>query len=249
VSISVADAVATVTVDQPRVNAMSDAVLEGLTSAAEAVSKRADVSACVLAGAGRRAFMAGADLDELEGWLGDAPALERHVGLTGWMLEAWAAVPQPVIAAVQAHAVGGGLEVALACDLIVADERARLGFPELGLGLIPGAGGTQRLPARIGLAAATRLILTAELVDAREGRDIGLVDVVVEHGSAVSVATELARRIAGQARTAVLAATAALRASRTRELDRGLSEERRLFLAQCMTRDARDGVRRFHERG
>jgi enoyl-CoA hydratase/carnithine racemase len=146
---------------------------------------------------------------------------------------------------VAGHAVGGGLEVALVCDFIVADPRARLGAPEVGLGLIPGAGGTQRLPRRLGLGAARRLLLTGELVKAPEARALGLVDVVAGEGQALAAAQALAARLAALPAAAVRAAKDALRAAAAQPLEDGLAAERALFLGVAATADAREGAAAF----
>lgn len=245
VNVTVDDAVATVTVDNPPVNALADPTLEALGEAAERLRDDAAVRAVVLTGAGERSFLAGADLAEFEHMLGDAAAMEAHVALTGRVFGAWAELPQPVIAAVRGHAVGGGLEVALVCDLIVADPRARLGVPEVGLGLIPGAGGTQRLPARVGLGVARRMLLTGELLRAPEARDIGLVDVLAEEGAALDEALALARRLAALPARAVQAAKQALRVAATQPPADALAAERQLFLGVAASADAREGAAAF----
>jgi enoyl-CoA hydratase/carnithine racemase len=173
--------------------------------------------------------------------------MEHHVGITRPVFSAWADLEVPVLAAVDGSAVGGGLELALVCDLIVAERTARLGFPEIKLGLIPGAGGTQRLPRRVGTATALRLLMLGKLLGAEEAREVGLVDIVVEKDAAAS-ATELAGRIAAGAGQAVRAAKRAVRAAAEQPLEQGLDFERELFLALAMTADAREGASAFLER-
>ncbi|HET6507017.1 MAG TPA: enoyl-CoA hydratase/isomerase family protein [Baekduia sp.] len=240
-----AGGVATVVVDNPPVNTLGDETLAGLTSAAATLGRDPDVRAIVLAGAGERTFLAGADLRELSALLGDAEGMRDHVALTNETFTAWAELPQPVIAAVGGHAVGGGLEVALVCDLIVADPRARLGLPEVGLGLIPGAGGTQRLPRRVGLGLARRLLMTGELLRAEAALAAGLVDVVSAEGEALAEARAVAERMAGLPARAVQAAKAALLAAGTQRLPDGLVAERRLFLEVAASDDAREGAAAF----
>ena len=165
-------AVATVTVDNPPVNALDDATLAALRDAAGEVR---EARAVVLTGAGEKAFLAGADLHALRHALGTPGAMEEHVALTRPTFEAWRALEMPLIAAVAGHAVGGGLEFALLCDLICAGPKVRFGLPEVTLGLMPGGGGTQRLPRRIGSGLALELMLTGKLVHADEAP--GLVNV------------------------------------------------------------------------
>jgi len=245
VTLTVEQAVATVTVDNPPVNALADPVLDGLGDIAESLQRDEAVRAVVLTGAGERSFLAGADLAEFERMLGDADAMAAHVALTRRVFGAWAGLPQPVVAAVTGHAVGGGLEIALVCDFIVADPRARIGVPEVGLGLIPGAGGTQRLPRRVGLGTARRMLLTGELLRAPEAKELGLVDVVAAEGSALDAAQGLAARIAALPAQAVRAAKHALRAAGTQPLDDGLAAERSLFLGVAASADAREGASAF----
>lgn len=243
--IEIEGAVATVRVDNPPVNALADAVIDALGEAAARLAAEEGVRAVVLTGEGERTFLAGADLNEFEASLGDAEAMAAHAGLTREVFGAWAALPVPVVAAVSGHATGGGLEMALLCDLIVADPRARLGLPEITLGLIPGAGGTQRLPRRVGRGLATRMLLTGALLDAGEALAAGLVDQVSEPGEALSAAHELAARLARASGPAIRAGKAALRAATTEPLDRGLERERDLFLAVAAGADAREGVTAF----
>lgn len=245
VDIEIVDGVATVTVSNPPVNALSDAVLEELGVAAERLESRQGVRAVVLTAAGERTFIAGADLEEFAAALGDAGAMEAHVALTGRVFGAWAALSPPIVAAVDGHATGGGLELALLCDLIVADGRARLGVPEVTLGLIPGAGATQRLPRRVSRSRATRMLLLGELLTAPEALDAGLVDYVAGAGEALTTAQDLAARLAALPARAVTAAKTALRDSGPATFSEGLMLERRLFLAVAASGDAREGVTSF----
>jgi enoyl-CoA hydratase len=231
-------AVATVTVDNPPVNALDDATLTALRDAAAEVL---EARAVVLTGAGEKAFVAGADLRSLAPALG-TPAMEEHVALTRPTFEAWRALEIPVIAAVAGHAVGGGLELALLCDLIVASPKVRFGLPEVTLGLMPGAGGTQRLPRRIGRGLALELMLTGRLVTAADVP--GLVNVVDADPRAAAHA--LAERIAGLPPAAVRSIKRAGRFDGS--LDDGLDLERELFLAVAATDDARAGVDAFLSR-
>jgi enoyl-CoA hydratase/carnithine racemase len=246
VGTAVADGVATVTVDNPPVNALDDATLEALGAAAGELSGREDVRAVVLTGAGDKAFLAGADLRTLVHALG-TPEMEAHVALTRPVFEAWRGLEVPVVAAVAANAVGGGLEFALACDLIVADPRARFGVPEVTLGLIPGGGGTQRLPRRVGWTAAMELLLLGRLVSAERAQQLGLVNVVAAEGAAREEAGALAGRLAALPAVALRAAKRAARLAVEGgvPLDEGLDAERELFLAVAASADAREGAEAF----
>jgi enoyl-CoA hydratase len=245
VQLRVADAVARVTVDHPPVNALAGHVLEALGEVAVQLVGDSGVRAVVISGAGGRSFVAGADLKELAPQLSDAGAMKAHVQLTARVFDAWTRLPMPTIAAVSGHAVGGGLELALACDMIVAASNVRLGFPEVTLGLIPGAGGTQRLPRRVGMSASTRMLMTGELVTSTEALEMGLVDVVADEGGADDSAVELAVRLAEQPGHAMTALKSALRAVHELPLASALETERRLFLGVAATADAREGTSAF----
>lgn len=245
VETDIRDAVATVTVVNPPVNALSDPVLQALGDAARALGHDPAVRAVVLAGAGERSFVAGADLRAFTHALGDAAAMGQHVALTGRVFGAWEAMPVPVVAAIGGHAMGGGLELALVCDLLIADPRARLGTPEVTLGLIPGAGATQRLPRRVGVSTATRVLLLGEILDAEAALRAGLVDAVSAPGAALPEAQALAARLAALPARAVGAAKAAIRAAAAMPLGDGLRLECDLFLGVAATADAQEGASAF----
>jgi enoyl-CoA hydratase/carnithine racemase len=243
-TVEACDGVATVIVDNPPVNALDDPTLEALGEAARGLSDDAAVRAVVLTGAGDKAFLAGADLRSLKHALG-TPAMEEHVALTRPVFDAWRSLDQPVVAAVQASAVGGGFEFMLACDLIVADPRARFGVPEVTLGLMPGGGGTQRLPRRAGWTAAAELLLLGKLVKAERARELGLVNAVAAEGEALAEAQALAARLAALPAVAVQSAKQALRHALEPGLDEGLDAERELFLAVTASEDAKEGAEAF----
>jgi enoyl-CoA hydratase/carnithine racemase len=249
VALAVEDGVATITVDNPPVNALSDPTLIGLREAAEEAAGRADVRAVVLTGAGEQAFIAGADLRALAPALGpggDASLMHEHVGLTGPAFAALTALEAPLIAAVQANAVGGGLELALCCDLIVAARGAKFGLPEVTLGLMPGGGGTQRLARRIGAGAALELILGGRVIDAERALAIGLVNAVAD--DAPAEARALAARLARLPAVAVRSAKRAVRFGLDAGLGEGLRFERERFLAVARTADAAEGAAAFLEK-
>jgi enoyl-CoA hydratase/carnithine racemase len=237
-------AVALVTVENPPVNALADEVIDALEAVAIELAADAEVRAVVLTGAGEKAFLAGADLDEFAELLASGEGIEAHTAATGRTLGLWETLPQPVVAAVQAHAMGGGLEVALVCDLVVADPAARFGAPEIRLGLMPGAGGTQRLPRRIGVTAAKAMILLGESIDAEEAQRLGLVYRVSAPGEALATARALAETLAALPAVAVRSAKRSLATS----LDEGLERERELFLEAFASADAKEGVAAFRER-
>lgn len=244
VSVDLADGVATVLVDSPPVNAMGTAVLTGLERAAARVAGDEAVRAVVLTGGGTKAFMAGADIAEFEALRGRPDGMAEHSAWANGVLAAWAGLPQPLVAAVQASAVGGGLEIALTADLVVCEPTAKLGLPEVKLGLIPGGGGTQRLGARIGRSRALRLMVLGSVIDATEAERIGLVDQVAAPGAALAEATDLARRIAAMPRVAVQA----LKRLTVPDLHESLATERSTFLEVAAAEDFTEGLAAFTEK-
>jgi enoyl-CoA hydratase/carnithine racemase len=245
VGVTISEGVATVIVDNPPVNAMGRDVLDGLGDAAERLGSGPGARAVVLTGAGRAAFMAGADISEFQALRAAPGAMEEHSRMARATFDAWQALPQPVIAAVQASAVGGGLEIALLCDLIVADPAARFGLPEVKLGLIPGGGGTQRLPARVGIATAKELLFLGSLIDAARAEALGLVNKVSEPGGALAEAQAIAARIAALPRVAVTGAKRAVNgAVPAADLDR----EREIFLEAFASEDFTEGFAAFLEK-
>jgi enoyl-CoA hydratase/carnithine racemase len=235
------DAVATIRIDRAPANALSNAVSEELGEAARSLDEDDAVRAVVVWG-GERIFAAGADVKAMLTFgppeiRADVAALQRACG----DIEAMA---KPVIAAVNGYALGGGLEVALSCDVRIAGEGARLGLPEIGLGIIPGAGGTQRLPRTVGLPRARDLILSGRHVGASEALEIGLVDDVVADGDVHATALERARAFAHGPTRAYAAAKRALLAAGG-DLEPGLGVEREAFVELFATRDQEEGMRAF----
>jgi enoyl-CoA hydratase/carnithine racemase len=242
------DAVGVVTIDNPPVNTLGNPVLEALLGGVESLEADPAVRAVVITGTGEKAFASGADLPAFVQMLDSPDEIAYHTSLTRRLFGTISALRQPVVAAVQAAAVGGGLELALSCDLIVADERARLGVPEVGLGLIPGAGGTQRLPRRIGAARATELVLRGRLLKAADAERIGLVNEVAPEGTTLDRALELACELAARPAVAVQAAKRAIRIGLGLPLSEGLDAEHTEFLATLASADAREGVDAFLNR-
>ena len=200
----------------------------------------------IVTGAGDRAFSAGADLRDMIPALMDEPAKERLTLPPSIMRGQF--IAKPMIAAINGFALGGGLEVALACDIRIAARGARLGQPEVGLGLLPGWGGTQRLPRLLGESRAMEILLTGDPVDADRALEIGLVHRVVEAGELMTAAQELAERICQNAPLAVRACKeAALRGAET-SLEEGLRIEQLLFERLAYTDDIQEGVTAFNER-
>lgn len=237
------DGVAVVRLDNPKVNALSSEVLRQLRAAAGDLAERPP-GAVVVTG-GDRVFAAGADISEFAG-----PDEAREIGeLFLHALNAVAAIPRATIAAVSGFALGGGCELALACDFRVASTRARFGQPEILLGIIPGGGGTQRLPRLVGPARAKDLILSGRQVGADEALAMGLVDRVVEPGDLMDEAIAWARSFAEGAVAAQGLAKAAVDGGIEIDLAAGLVLEQERFVEVFGTDDARIGVTSFREHG
>lgn len=239
-----ADGVALVTLDRPPMNALSIALLEQLADTARDLASDADLKAVVVTGGGR-AFAAGADISEF----GDQAAARTVSATFRAAFDAVAAIPRPVIAAINGFALGGGLELALACDLRVAADSARLGQPEILLGIIPGAGGTQRLPRLVGPARAKELVWSGRQVRADEALAIGLVDRVVDAGGVLDQALGWAAELAGGAVVAMGLAKRAIDGGLDGPLAIGIDIEADAFVEVFATDDAATGVRSFLEKG
>jgi enoyl-CoA hydratase/carnithine racemase len=239
-----ADGVATLRLNRPPLNPLSEATLVELASAARALAVDGGVKAVVVCGSDK-ALAAGADIEEF----GDQDDARRIEDAFRAAFDAVAAIPRPVIAAIRGFALGGGLELALACDLRVASEKVRLGQPEILLGIIPGAGGTQRLPRLVGPARAKELVWSGRQVRADEALAIGLVDRVVPDDDVESNALEWAATFAGGAVAAMGLAKRAIDRGLDGSLAAGLDLEADAFVEVFATDDAAVGVRSFLEHG
>jgi enoyl-CoA hydratase len=239
------DGVALVTLDRPEVlNALNFALIEQLTDALEALDRDDACRAIVITGSGERAFAAGADIPELARQSPTSLTVDDH--FHRW--ERIKRVRKPLIAAVRGFALGGGCELAMLCDLLVAGEDAQFGQPEIKLGVMPGAGGTQRLTRAIGKAKAMELILTGRTMGAREAEAHGLVTSVVPSEATLPAALELAARIAAMPPVAVLSAKAAVNRAEELPLEAGLEFERRSFYLLFDSEDQKEGMAAFGEK-
>ena len=237
--------VARVRVDRPdRLNALDVETLAGLDEALDA-AEAAGARAVVLTGSGEKAFAAGADVDHMAEM--DPPAAHAYSKAGHDLCTRIERFPAPVVAAVNGYAFGGGCELALACDLRVASERAVLGQTEVDLGVVPGWGGTQRLPRLVGDEVARRLVFFGERVDAADAHEYGLVGAVVAHDELDDHVADLAAELAAKPRHALRAAKEALNATRETDLDSGLALERRTFASLFGTHDQREGMAAFRE--
>ena len=234
--------VAVIRLDRPKMNALSRALLAQLRDAIAGLA--ADLPGAVVVWGGERIFAAGADIAEFGG---PDEAREIAAAFHG-TLDALAALPRATIAAVAGYALGGGCELALACDLRVAAETAKFGQPEILLGVIPGAGGTQRLTRFVGKAKAMDMILTGRTMDAAEAERSGLVSRVVPAGKLLDEALGVARRIAELSRPSVMIAKEAVNRAYETTLTEGVRFERRVFHSLFATEDQKEGMAAFVEK-
>ncbi|HUY80171.1 MAG TPA: enoyl-CoA hydratase-related protein [Acidobacteriaceae bacterium] len=245
--VEISDTVATITLNRPKVlNALNDALLKELDTALQELGSDDAVRAVIVTGAGEKAFAAGADIEELAAVSQNEGQVLAERGQRVFIrLET---LGKPVIAAINGFALGGGCELAMAATLRIACETARLGQPEVKLGLIPGYGGTQRLPRLVGKGAAFKILLTGEMVSAAEALRIGLVDEVVPLAELMPRAQAVAKMIAGMAPIAVRQCIAAVHSGYDLPLDQGLAQEAALFGLCCGTEDKAEGTRAFLEK-
>jgi len=246
VRLEVEDGVATLRLDRPKMNAIDAALRTELRAAAVEARDRDDVRAVVLYG-GERVFAAGADIPEM--------STMSYAEMTTWgtrLQEAFTVVarlPKPVVAAVTGYALGGGFELALTADFRVLGERAKVGVPEITLGIIPGAGGTQRLTRLVGPARAKDLVFTGRHVTAEEARSLGIADRVVPDAAVYETAREMAAQFAQGPAVALSAAKQAVDDGLELDLDAALRLESSLFAGLFATEDQRTGMRSFLEHG
>jgi enoyl-CoA hydratase len=239
--------IAVVKVNRPDVlNSLNRQVFSELISIFDEIEKRLIPKVVILTGTGDRAFVAGADISEMVG-LSSFEARE-FAHLSGKAINQVEALDRPVIAAINGVALGGGCELAMACDIRIASEKAKLGQPEINLGIIPGSGGTQRLPRLVGPSEAKRLVFSGEPVDAKTAFDIGLVDIVVPPDQLISEAKKIAFAMAGKPKIALALAKKAINRGLDIDLATGLNYEVECF-AQCFASgDQKEGMRAFLEK-
>lgn len=246
VNLTVADGVGTLRLDRPKMNALNVQVQEEIRAAATEATESDEVHAVVVWG-GERVFAAGADIKEMDGW-SYADAVRRSLPLQT-ALSAVSGIPKPVVAAVNGYALGGGCELALCADYRIAAEDATLGQPEILLGIIPGAGGTQRLSRLVGPSKAKDIIFTGRFVPAEEALRIGLVDRVVPAADVYTEAVAWASKFSNAAALALRAAKEAIDTGLGVDLTTGLEIERQQFAALFGTEDRGIGMRSFVENG
>ncbi|CAN5780675.1 enoyl-CoA hydratase-related protein [soil metagenome] len=245
IRIEVSEGIATLTFDRPAVkNALNLETVQECHRAFDDLAANAEICVVIITGAGENSFVSGADINDIR-------ARTREDGLAAINSSLFARIdsfPKPVIAAINGYALGGGCELALACDIRVAADTAKLGQPELGLGIIPGAGATQRLPRIVGMGWAKHLVLTGDIIDAKQALEIGLVTAVMPASQLQVRARELAKKILKQGPLAARLAKLSLNASARVDLDSGLLIE---TLAQAIcydSEDKREGTTAFLEK-
>lgn len=233
-----------VTLNRPQqLNALNFQIVAELASALDAFDRDESIGCMVITGAGEKAFAAGADIKEMAD---KTPISMMLGGFESW--EKLRRLHKPVIAAVGGFALGGGCELAMHCDLIVASENARFGQPEINLGIIPGAGGTQRLARTLGKFVAMEMVLTGKMFTAQEMATHGLVNRVVPQGEHLNEARKLAKEIAAKAPLALRLAKESVQAAFETSLEEGLERERKNFFILFASEDMREGMQAFIEK-
>ena len=246
IALTVADRVATLTVNRPdKLNALNDRLIAELGEAIDAARENTDVGGVILTGAGR-AFVAGADISELEKHGAISAKLLAQRGQD--VFRRFETSPKPVIAAVNGFALGGGCELAMACHIRLASDAAKFGQPEVKLGLIPGYGGTQRLPRLVGKGRALQLLLTGDMIDAQEAYRIGLVNRVVPANELLGAATAMLKAILANGPLAVAHCIEAVNRGYDLPLDEALTLEATAFGLLAATDDKREGTHAFLEK-
>lgn len=238
--------VAIVTINRPdKLNALSQQVRDDMLEVLAEIEKDDSLGAVVVTGAGEKSFIAGADIGE---FAGRSPLDQREAMRSPRVFDAMATFPKPVIAMINGFCLGGGCELASSCDIRIASDKARFGQPEIKLGLIPGGGGTQRLPRLIGTGQTMRLILSGEMIDAAEAQRIGLVEMVFPADELRAKTLELAAKIASFSPLTLRIAKESIRNSEKLPIEEGLAYERDLFCLCFSTEDKKEGVAAFLEK-
>ncbi len=238
--------IAVLTIDRPKVNALNSELMGELREAFRALAQDVTVGAIIVTGAGDKAFVAGADIKEMAGL---TPLQAREFALLGQQItHLMETMDKPIIAAINGVALGGGCELAMACDIRIASDRAVLGQPEVSLGIPPGFGGSQRLPILVGKGKAAELIFTGEQIGATEAERIGLVNRVVSHEKLMDEAKALAAKILEKGPFAIALSKAAIQRATEGGLTQGLLYEAEVFAQAFATEDQKEGMRAFLEK-
>lgn len=247
VKVSFEDKLAIVTVDNPPLNVLSKQVFLELSEIFKELEKNADVIAVIVTSSGNRAFVAGADIKEFPQMM-ENPTMKKESGATDSSFSAIAKFPKPTIAALNGLTFGGGCELALACDIRIAEEQIQIGLSEVKLGLFPGGGGTQRLPRLIGDAKAKELMFTGDPISAVDAERVGLVNRVVSKGEALTEAKKFAKNITRHSLQALSRIKKSVDDGLDRTLADGIALEAQLFVEVFQTEDIKEGVKAFIEK-
>jgi enoyl-CoA hydratase len=243
----VEEGIATITFNRPKaLNALNGALLAELSDALDQIAADEDIRVLILTGSGDKAFVAGADISELATF--SSLSAKKFAGFGQRVINKLQELPIIVIAAVNGFALGGGTEIAIACDFIYASENAKFGQPEINLGLIPGFGGTQRLPRLIGTNLAKELIYTGKMISAEEGSRVGLVNKVTAVESLMEEVLNVAREIASKGKVSLRAAKQAVNNGMNADLATGLNIEIDAFALSFSSSDAKEGTTAFLEK-
>lgn len=245
--VSVSDRIATITINRPKsLNALNPSTIRELSAALEEIAAREDVGVVLLTGAGEKAFVAGADISEMRSFT-TVQALEFSLFGQG-VLERIERLPQPVIGVINGFALGGGCELAMACDLLIAADTAKFGQPEVNLGIIPGYGGTQRLPRLVGRNLAKEMVLTGEMISAQRAYEIRLVNRVVPQADLMNAAREVGAKILSKGPIAVRTAKMAMNRGLDLDLSNACALEANAFAVGFSTADRVEGMAAFLEK-
>lgn len=247
INYSVENKVAVIAINNPPANALSSKVMEELEESIDAVLKDEEVKAAIITGTGAVIFVAGADIKEIAG-INDAATGQALTAKGQAVFNKIEQSEKPFIAAINGLALGGGCELAMACHIRIASDMAKLGQPEINLGVIPGFGGTQRLPRLVGPGKATEIILSGDMITAKEAHRIGLVDKIVPPADVLKQAKGLAKRITAKGKPAIAAALKAINQGLQTSLEEGLKIESELFGKICETEDKKEGTTAFIEK-
>ena len=244
--VSVEEKVCTLTISNPPANLLSKAVLSEINGFLDGLAKDPSVKVLILTGAGTF-FIVGADIKEIAGLKGQAEGTEAS-SLGQMVIGKLEKLPIPTIAAINGHCLGGGNELVMACTIRIANERARFGQPEISLGILPGFGGTQRLPRLIGLSKALELMLTGDMINAKAAEAMGLISRALPEADLMKQAIGLAKKIAGKSRPAIERILRLAREGLSMPLDQALKLEAQLFGELCATEDMKEGLKAFLEK-
>ncbi len=247
---TVEDRVATLVIDHPPVNALNKQTLTELDAAVDALLADVNVKVIVITGAGQMAFVAGADVGDIGEIVKnkDAIAAQAMIELGQSVFNKIEGSNKPVIAAINGFCLGGGLELAMSCHIRIAGDRSRFGQPEIGLGIMPGWGGTQRLTRIVGPSKATEIMLTGDQITAQQAMQLRLVNMVVPGGEVMRQSIGLAKKISNKSAISIAAILGSIRDGLDGQLQAGLAAERKHFVAVASSSDAQEGITAFLEK-